>query len=152
MPGCKKISGNLTTYPTDELLERSFYSNKEDFNRLIKNFQEDSSLFLVNQQGEVTDFSGNKTNLSTPRINEYKRLLTKLNVLQINRTDYDQSIFLQVWQIPNFFIGGKFKYYVFTETPPKDLQTSLDEIYKSGRDANEFKKIEGTWYLYLDVW
>ena len=149
---CRKISDNFVSYPTDEILEKNFHLNKVDFNKLIKKFQEDSNLLRVNEQDQVRDSLGNKANLSPSRLSEYKRLFSKLKVQQINRVEYDRSIFIRVWGIPNFFIGGKSKYCVFTETPPPNLETSLDDIYKSGRDANEFKRIGENWYLYLDVW
>ena len=150
--GCGKILNTYDPYPKDEVLQNNFYANKEDFDELVRLFQEDSSIFCINSQDEVVDFDKNKTNIASSRLDEYKRLFSKLHIQQINRSKFDQHISLRVWGIPNFLFRGKSKYYVFMETPPKNLESFLDDIYESGRDSNDFKKIEENWYLYLDVW
>ena len=139
-------------YPKDEVLQDNFHANRKEFDELIKCFREDSNILYINLQNEVVDFDRNKISIAAPRLDEYKRLFSKLNIQQINRNQFDQNIFLRVWAIPNYLFRGKSKYYVFTETPPKNLENSLDDIYESGSDSNDFKKIEGNWYLYLDVW
>lgn len=145
MSGCN-------TYPPDALLEQRFQANKEDFEKLVKMFQADSRLFQISLDKGALESFDKEAQIPEERLLEYKKILSKLGIEYIERYEKRQDIFLRVWSSPNLFIGGKSKYYVYDEKDVKNTVNSLDEIYRSGQEANEMKKIEGNWYLYLDVW
>jgi hypothetical protein len=140
-------------YPTDEFLERQFFSNKADFEKLVQMFSEDSNLFKVDAEKGTIEWADNKGEPPKYRLIEYKKLLSKLNLKLILRYTNNKEIYLLTWHESNSFVGGKSKYFVFSENDGfANPKPSLDEIYKSGKDANDQRKIEGNWYLYLDVW
>lgn len=144
--------GGCNAYPPDDLLERRFQENKADFEKLIKMFQEDSNLFQISLDKGALESFYKKAQISEERLLEYKKILSKLGIEYIERYEKRQDIFLRVWSSPSLFIGGKSKFYVYDEKEVKNTVDSLDEIYRSGQEANEMKKIKGNWYLYLDVW
>ena len=141
-----------TPYPNDELLEQKFYANEPSFEKLIKMFEEDSTLFQVSLEKGAFESFEKIANLTENRLAEYNKILSKLDIEFIERYENQEDIYLKVWSNPNFFIGGKSKYYFYSERDITNTVNSLDEIYRNGRDANQMKKISGNWYLYLDVW
>jgi hypothetical protein len=157
--GCAKIHEIVSPYPPDEKLIKLLTDNKESFETLVKLFEEDADLLSVDAEGadRVWRLGGREPgNLSEGRRRKYIDLMRALGVRSISRhiepRPEDKSIFLQMWWVKNGpFLFSKSKYLVYKENP-EHLVESLDPIYKSGRDASEFRRIDDDWSLYLDVW
>lgn len=113
-------------------------------------FKEDSHLFKLDHESAFTSWD-TKADLPQQRMDEYRQLLTKLNVISVNRREPSGDIALLVWTRRHMIIGTKSKYYLYAETPPEPLVDSLDELV-GGADAFAHKRISNNWYLLLDVW
>ena len=97
-------------YPTDDALIRRFDSNKESFDKLVQMFQEDFNLLRINLKDNAWKSYEIRANLKEERLSEYKSLLTKLNIEQLERYENRKDIYFRVLANPNIFIGGKSKY------------------------------------------
>jgi hypothetical protein len=136
-------------------MQTMFATNKEDFELLVRMFEEDSNLRSYRLKGGAFRSIDEKADLPPDRDEQYRDLLIKLNLKWISRVIVSGShtdIHLQAWWVKNGWIQSKSKDFVYTKHAPLLVVDSLDEVYESGRDANHHKKIDENWYLYLDVW
>jgi hypothetical protein len=148
-----RAPGLLSTamYPTDSELEKRFADRRTKFDSLLRLFQEDSHLRSVNNGGAWVDFD-TPAQMSAERLQTYFELFSELGVRSVHRWNPDASIEFRVWSSPRFFIGGRSKSYIYDPKYSGKITNSLDEIYRSGVDANDFKPLGDHWHLYLDVW
>ena len=147
--GCSSTSG----YPPDHLLEARFRNHEAEFSRLLNIFKVDSHLFLVDSEAA---YSARNTRavITEERLEEYQRLLSKLELDYIARTNNHEGheeISLRAWTRPHLLLGAKSKFYIYREIPPSPLVESLDGLV-GGTDAYAYKRIAENWYLFLDVW
>ena len=64
----------------------------------------------------------------------------------------DNTILLQVWWVRNgIFLFSKSKYYLYKNARQDRSVESLDAVYAEGRDANDTRRIDSDWSLYLDL-
>ena len=153
--GCASISVIFDPYPNDESMQATYISNKGDLDVLVKMFKEDSNLRLFSLEKGAVSASDQRLKLQAERESRYREILTKVGVSKIYRipeSDVHKDFYMQVWWIRNGWIQSKSKYFVYTENPPAGVVESLDDVYANGRDANDLKRIDENWYLYLDVW
>jgi len=145
--------GLLSTvaYPPDAELEKRFADRRPAFTRLLNLFQEDHHLSSVKNGVAWVDFD-TRAESSPGRLRSYDDLFKELGVSSIHRYARDGSIELRVWSSKSFFIGGKTKSYVYDPNYSGKVTPSLDDVYRSGIDANCFKSLDDNWYIYLDVW
>ena len=153
--GCSVGKLIFNPYPPDASLISFYEQNRDNLNNLAEMFSQDQHLWKVTADGTAwADFQV-MGDISEERKDEYVKLLSKLNIEEVNRhlsKKEDKRIWLRAWYIPGDFIGGRSKYYVVTDGTPEPVVESLDEIYRYYHEAGHFKKIDGKWYLYLDVW
>lgn len=140
-------------YPTDAELEARFNQNRQDFESLLKLFLEDTKLTYVTKRTEraLIEYEFDPV-IPTERFERYQQLLSKVGAYKISRNRGSNDVYLHVWSSSNLFIGGQKKDFVYDPDFSGTPAISLDEIYKSGTDASQHKKLDGSWYLYLDVW
>lgn len=142
---------SAATYPTDSELEIRFVEKRAKFNSLLKLFKEDSHVSRVNSGGVWADFD-KPAEVPAERLEAYMELFGELEIRSIHRYPVRGSVELRVWSSKRLLIGGKTKSYVFDPGYTGKLTYSLDEVYRSGVDANHYKSLGDNWYVYLDVW
>ena len=138
---------------TDQVLEQRFRSNETDFTRLVRMFKENSELSSVTQEAAYLSYDV-KANLPQQHLDDYRALLSKLNLRSISRGEKTGNIYFATWNKNDFIMGGSNEYYVYAEVAPAEaryLVDSLDELRKK-TDAYAFKKIRDRWYLHVDNW
>ena len=138
---------------TDRSLEGRFRSNEADFQRLAQMMKEDSKISRVTHDAV---YQANNIKVATPsnRFDEYRRLLSKLDLASVSRPVGTDHIYFVVWSKADFVMGGANEYFVYAETAPADAQYlagSLDKL-RAQTDAFAFKKIAERWYLHVDNW
>jgi hypothetical protein len=102
---------------TDQGLDQRLRSNHVDFNRLVKMFKEDSELCGLNHEAAYRSYDI-KANLPQPRLDDYRNLLTKLNLRSISRGEKTGNIYFATWNKSDFLIGRSNEYYVYAESAP----------------------------------
>jgi hypothetical protein len=143
-----------SAYPTDDEMLYHFLTHRDHFESLMQQFRADADLLRVNQDGSALRDHLTEVTLDDAKREVYRDLLTRLGLFYISRIpDGPGSIYMQAWWSKSgTLIGGKSKYFAYTAKAGNDTVASLDEIFRTGRDANEFRHVTGNWYLYLDVW
>ena len=138
---------------TDRGLEQRFRSHEADFSRLVQMLKEDVDFSRVNKEGAYKT-NDVKATASPNRLEEYRGLISKLDLRSISRVAGTDRIYFALWNKPDFIMGGTNEYFVYAETLPADAQylvESLDTI-RTKTDAFAFKKIGDRWYLHVDNW
>ncbi|MCM3874413.1 MAG: hypothetical protein ND895_27295 [Pyrinomonadaceae bacterium] len=138
---------------TDRSLEERFRSHEAEFSRLVQMLKEDSEVSRVNNEGayKANDI---KATPSANRLEDYRGLLSKLDLISIFRDSGTDKIYFALWNKADWFMGGTNEYFVYAETPPAEEQylvESLDKL-RTQTDAFAFKKITDRWYLHVDNW
>jgi hypothetical protein len=116
-------------------------------------FKEDSELSSLKHDAAYLSYEV-KANLPQQRLEDYRNLLTKLNLRSLSRGEKTGNIYFATWNKSDFLIGGSNEYYVYAESAPADamyLVDSLDEL-RNKTDAYAFKKVADQWYLHVDNW
>ncbi len=143
--------GCSSTPPSDKSMEEKFRTHEAGFKKLASMFKEDANLDSVDETAAYLpgDGPGNrpKAELSTQRLDEYRRLLKQTGVKNIFRNK-DGSVHFGAWSgwygiDPTSSQG---KDYMYAEKPPSLLVDSLDQTDKLG-----YKKIADNWYLVYDI-
>jgi hypothetical protein len=138
---------------TDRGLEERFRVHETDFQRLVQMMREDSEFSSVTHHAVYRAYDIKVTPPSN-RFDDYRRLLSKLDLASVSRADGTDRIYFAVWNKADFFMGGTNEYFVYAETPPADAQylvESLDKL-RGQTDAFAFKKFSDRWYLHVDNW
>lgn len=143
------ISSCAASCPSDAEMEERLRTGEADFHRLIQMLNEDSYLIAVEPESAYQAWNA-KANLPEGRMNEYRALLSKLNLRGVRR--WDSGIYFKAWHRGFFPYGGITKYYVYAECTPNRIVDSLDKIIRSGQDANVYKRVSERWYLNVDIW
>lgn len=157
-PGCSFVAELADPYPTDAELEKRFKENREAFDELVQMFQENAELWQFDSDGKALLDFNKPASLPQTRTERYSELMKQTGILSINRNHSSEgepprpAIYMKVWQVPNMVIGTKSKLYVYKLGSGTNLVESLDKSYRSGQDANDSKKINEDWSLYLDIW
>lgn len=140
------------SYPTDSRLESRFANSRDDFEALLVLFKEDRHLRSFDSASLGWIDFGEPADLPDERVRTYKTLLDKLGVTKVQRRIGHTRVEMQVWASRNFFIGEKYKYIVFDPDYSGPLVDSLDKVFRSGQDANQHKRLEKNWFIYIDIW
>jgi hypothetical protein len=138
-------------YPPDSKMEEKLRSHNSDFTHLIEMFQQDTHLLTVDREFAYVSYD-TKVALPNQRMDEYRRLLKKLDLIDIRRYSNAGNIYLKAWHQDGFIIGGSYKHYVYAKTEPSPIVNSLDALKHSGQDALGYKRVVDNWYLNLDIW
>ena len=137
---------------TDQSLQQRFLANEGDFKKVIQMLSEDPKLCSISREAALLA-SDVKADLPQPRLNEYRSILSKLNVSRVTRRPTGQ-VYFAIWNKDDFIMGGSNEYFVYAESDPaekKYLVESLDDLRKQ-TDAFAYKRIAGHWYLFVDNW
>jgi|GEM_PF-5458015 len=157
LAGCATTAEVFDPYPTDSQMIEALIANRSKCEVLVQMFEEDSGLSHFDSNGETGSVDKIPvTSLPEQRKQSYLELMKATGVRNISRNRYDstdRSILLQVWWVPNgIFLSSKSKYYLYKDSHQTKLVESLDDVYAEGRDANDTRRIDSNWSLYLDVW
>lgn len=158
VPGCSAVAEFANPAPSDAVLEKRLRDRREDFEELVRMFQQDSKLYRIDQNGVAMVDLANVATLPPDRSDSYRVLMLRAGVNNISRrfpnTDEPPSptINFSIWRVEHNFFGFKEKQYVYKISGAGRMVDSLDKIYRTGEDANAYKKIDDDWSLYLDVW
>ena len=145
------LLSSCSSSPTDRVMEDMLRSNEAEFNQLVSMFKEDASLWEVNREFAKSSWD-TKAILPSRRMEEYRRLLTRLNLIDVGRGERSGNTYLKAWHRGAFPFGGSTKFYVYAESQPDRIVDSIDRIERGGQDASVFMKVKDNWYLHLDVW
>ena len=153
---CWKVRQALDPYPPDAVSIESFNRNREHFKELIDLLEKDSNISNIDANGRATSRDVKPLEFPEARRQRYIELMNATGALHVSRTSWKQdskTVFFQMWWVPNgLLMQSKAKYLVYKIDTEPQFVDSLDPIYESGRDANEFRRIDDDWSLYLDVW
>lgn len=138
-------------YPSDHKMVEKLRSDNSDFSHLVEIFQQDSHLLSVDREFAYISYDI-KANLSNERMEEYRHLFEKLDLITIRRYRNAEGIYLKAWHQDGFIIGGSYKHFVYAKTSPSPVVDSLDTLNHSGHDAYAYKRVSDNWYLNLDKW
>src|SRR5687768_6948195 len=138
---------------TDRSLEERFRFHEAEFNRLVQMLKEDSEFSRVTYEG-VYKTNDMKATVSANRLNDYRGLLSKLNLRSISKVVGTDQIYFAIWNKDDFFMGGSNEYFVYAESPPAEARYVVDSLDKlrTQTDAFAFKRIADRWYLSVDNW
>lgn len=147
------------TPPSDRSMEERFRAHEADFKKLASMIKEDANFYKVDKtaaylpSGEPGNYS--RAEISSERMDEYRRLLNNTGVKELLRRDESISfIFWSGWNgmDPTHF---KAKNYVYAESPRSPTADSLDQRDKlliDGSSPEVYKKIAYNWHLeYIEV-
>jgi hypothetical protein len=138
-------------YPSDQKMVERLRSQNSDFSHLVEMFQQDTHLLSVDREFAHISYD-TKANLPNERMEEYRQLFKKLDLINIRRYRNAEGIYLKAWHQDGFIIGGSYKHYVYAKTSPSPVVDSLDTLKHSGHDAYAYKRASDNWYLNLDIW
>ncbi len=140
--------------PSDKSMEEKFRSNEAAFNRLVVMIREDMNLEAVDLEAaylpsKETGDVRPKANIPAKRTDEYHRLLKQTGINEIR--NIGSGIIFSVWESGTIDpMNSGYKSYLYTETLPSPLLTSLDDTSelpsRRGEDLG-YKKIADNWYL-----
>jgi hypothetical protein len=150
-----------SSYPTDRAMESKLSTHRAEFDELVSMFKVDEDLRSVNR--EVAPGQNPNQSLPDERIAEYRRLLTELDLIAVERSR-SGDIYLKVWETePSYFMGSlvySAKSYVYIQSqsgqigdlvsPSKKLVDSLDQAARSSDSVYAFKKVTDDWYLHYE--
>lgn len=153
------LMGCSSPIPSDDLLIGRFESNRSDFIVLVEMMREDTrntSLHKVTRDYVQYDAGQENTTIDEQRIQEYRDLFTKLNLLSITHYTRDEesfviTVFARGWS-PE---GGIYKgYEYYPDGFPASLEGSLVESLEYDPQAYEpgtwlYCKISENWYLWF---
>ena len=131
-------------------MESTFNKHEAAFNRLVSMIKEDSPVDYVTSDKASAPSPNTVPNtvdveLPKERQNEYRILFKRLGVRYMSRW-YNGRITMEAWENNNF-VSSESKSYIYTESPPSPLVSSLEES-SSTMDVSEYKHIRGNWYLH----
>lgn len=143
------LSGCSSNEPDDQFIQRSFLKHSEDFEYLLKIFQEDIADYQVTF---VSAVSPNRTqcelrpqrhscSLRTGRWEEYQRRLQQLGVLWIEHDGPGDIYFVTFYE--SFLMDARIRGVVFSTT-----ESSQVSRYSK---KQEWENIQGGWYSFLVI-
>lgn len=139
-------------YLSDHEMEENLNSHRAEFNCLIEMFKQDSHLLSVDREFAYVSYD-TKITLPSQRMDRYRKLFSKLGLIEARRIIGAKDISLKAWHKTGFMMGSTSKYYVYSETTPSLLIDSLDNLNQSGgHDVFAYKRVTDNWYLNLDNW
>lgn len=150
-----------SSYPTDHAMESKLRTHRAEFYELVNMFKVDADLRSVNR--EFAAGQNPNPNLSNERMAEYRRLLTTLDLISVERSR-SGDIYLKTWETePSYFMGSlvySAKSYVYIQSqpgstgdlvsPPKTLIDSLDQAARNSDSVYAFKRVTDNWYLHYE--
>jgi hypothetical protein len=141
----------ILNYPSDEVLEQRFHSNKTEFEKLITMLNEDRD--IVRLSFDNVFYKGESSHeVSEERLYEYRKLFKKLKlnagIYRANESSVRLIIFKRGW------LTNSEKSYLYSSIEPSIIVNSLDDIIKNdpGNRRLVHKKIQDNWYLYYESW
>ena len=134
--------------PSDSQMEQTLNKHEAEFNRLVSMFKEDSALESVSPDKAYSS-AQKKVEVELPkeRMQEYRSLFKRLGLSYMSR-GHDGSITMEAWT-KSSFASSERKSYIYTESPPPSLDSSLDGLGKTW-EGFAYKHVKGNWYLGFD--
>ncbi len=152
---CLLLSG-CGSRPSDEMLIRNFQENREAFQSLFHQFNNEKGIEKIS----LDSISPKNAEISDEKLNRYRMLLKELGVLQIYKINLKDShrIFIHFFVYSRgLSITGESKSYLYATEKPGLLVENLDDYYIQRRKTKEFlsyvayRYITDNWYLCHDV-
>ena len=147
-------------HPKDSELIANFQNHKDEFNQLLRIFEEDESLGRVANDFTRRNFyekafpknwDGKEIEASEERLYKYRNLFRKLNLSAGIEGYGEKNLIVFHASTQGLSVTGSSKGYAYILEEPTILTDSLDEYQsKDGRSFTAFRHIEGNWYLYFD--
>ncbi len=157
------VSCGEKSHPKDVELIANFQNHKEEFNQLLKMFQEDESLGRVAsdftrknfyEKGSPKKWNRKEIEADEKRLTEYRKLFGQLGLSAgIEGYEEKDSIWFHA-SAQGLAVSGSSKGYVFVlKKPVPDLVVeSLDDTKPNGKESTlAYRHIEGNWYLYYAI-
>jgi hypothetical protein len=153
------LTGCSNPPPDDDFLIETFESNRSDFEGLVRMMSEDTRiapLHKVARDYVQYDAGQGDTTIDEQRLQEYRDLFTKLDLLSITHyTRNEESFVITVYAEGWSPEGGIYKgYEYFPDGFPARLEDSLvasleynPQVYESGTWL--YRKINDNWYLWF---
>lgn len=141
----------ILNYPSDEVLEQRFHSNKAEFDKLIAMLDEDKDIVTLGLN--YVFYKGESSReVSEERLNEYRKLFKKLKLNAGIYRDNESSVRLIIFK--KGWLTNSEKSYLYSSIEPSTLVNSLDDVIKNdaGNHRSVHKKIQDNWYLYYESW
>jgi hypothetical protein len=142
--------------PKEAKLLEDFHTHRAAFERLRDMLEADTNLARVANWGVETDkgtFTYVAGHFPMDRYNAYLALLKETGGIAAARSD---GAYILLWG--SGFAGDTVHAGVCSvDEPPKRQVTSLDQYYQDhkstgGNTGLVYRRVEGNWYLYTDIW
>ena len=153
------LAGCANPPPSDDSLMEMFESNQSDFETLVEMMSEDTKitpLYKVTEDYVQYNVSQENTTINEQRIQKYRDLFTKLDLLSIAHfTHHEENFVITVYAEGWSPEGGIYKgYEYFPDGFPARLEVSLVESLEYDPQAYEsgtwlYRKISENWYLWF---
>jgi hypothetical protein len=150
--------GCLFGGPSDAALQKKFFRNESQFNKLAQMSNEDWHVARITSGFTWldTDASWPRSNIgfSPQRWNQYRELFSQLGISGglSRRVDYPGTIFLI--DCGSGVLDGTDKGYAYSLRPLSPVVQSLDHVppnfYHAQGHAIAFKQVANNWYLYRE--
>jgi hypothetical protein len=142
---------NLSSHPSDPVLEETLKSNQTDFDTLVKMLTEDEDIVRLDDRF-VFLTEGSNRNIPEERLEAYRKLFAKLGLKGGFHRDKPNALrFIASTQATT--LSSSEKSYVFSTTMLSPVVDSLDTVARGRRDQRPvYKKLHGSWYLYYESW
>jgi hypothetical protein len=143
---------NLSSHPTDQVMEQKLKSHEVQFNRLVEMFFEDWDIVRLSNENVFFDEGVNR-NVPNERLNEYRCLFKELEIEAGMYRDGANAIRL-IASSRGLFLATSEKSYVYSKFETSPLVDSLDKIIAKSRGDQSpvYRKLGGNWYLYYESW
>lgn len=143
---------NLSSHPTDRVLEARLESNQGDFDILIRMLTEDQDIVRLDNKFVFLSERSNR-NVPNERLEAYRNLFAKLGLKGgFHRDEHKGLRFIA--SSGGTFIPSSEKSYVYSTNLLTPTVDSLDAVIERDRGDQQpvFKKLHGGWYLYYESW
>ena len=148
------------TPPSDASLERRFYKQRADFERLVRMMEED-----VHMQRVADDFTRNddwdaaplkQRQISEQRWNQYRECFRRAGVPMGTASDEANDIEILVWAAGLAIAGRSLSYVHCENKTAHNFSNSYEPCFEhkesgsfdGGGHVIRYKRIEGDWYIF----
>ena len=143
---------NLSSHPTDLVLEERLKSNQADFDALIGMLAKDEDIVRIDDKF-VFLREGSNREVPKERLQVYREFFAKLKLEGGFHRDKDNALRF-IASSRGTTIPSSEKSYVYCASLLTPSVESLDYVIKKDRGDQQpvYKKLHGGWYLYYESW
>ena len=137
------VSGALPYKPYDSQMIAHFQSRRGDFEELVRMAKADRGTFESIDRDTSSGPGGGYARLSDSRLEQYRHRLRDIGSPAIVWSD--DGIVIHYFAVSMMLLRYEAKGYLYTSTPPKDLQADLGGWHMSHQGS---RRVDSNWYLF----